>query len=409
MRKGFLASVAALAAGAGAALGQGVPGQPPNYPSWPGAGPGTPAYGPPAAYSTVPAGGMDPTAGYPGGPGPGGGHGLPPATEMPLNGPVVGPDCAHPSCGPDCGKPKHDKWAFLHKTGPQIHKAAGGPDRWYLDVEQLIWVPKPFTPPFPLVTASPPGAAGILGGEGTRILYGADDIDYGGLSALRLTGGVWDKARECGIELSGFIQEQNGIFANYAVPITAREALARPVIDALTQQPTALLVAFPGAFSGTLQVASTMQFGGAEANLLRSLLYCDRVKFNVLAGVRYIDLSESLNFYSRSLFPTIDPIDPNVVDIVDEFRTRNQFFGGQIGFQSELRHKRWFVDLTGKIGIGNMNERLVVNGQTNRQALGIPSSALGGLLALESNIGDFTRNEFAVCLLYTSPSPRDRG
>ena len=46
MRKGFFASVAALAAGAGVALGQGFPSAPPGAGDWHGGGAG-PAGGPP--------------------------------------------------------------------------------------------------------------------------------------------------------------------------------------------------------------------------------------------------------------------------------------------------------------------------------------------------------------------------
>jgi hypothetical protein len=401
MRKGFLASVAALAAGAGAALGQGAPGQPPAYPTWPGAGPGAPAYvpsGPPAPYAAAPAGYMDPSAGYPGAPGgypvgpaPGAGSPVPPATDMPANGPVPGPGCDHPGCSEE---PKH-KWEFLHKTGPQIHKAAGGPDRWWIDIEELIWVPRREKVPFPLATVSPPAAAGILGADGTDVLFGDKSIDYKAMSVLRLTGGLWDADHVCGIELSGFIQEHKGEFFDYTVPITARNTLARPVVDALTGQPTALLIAFPGAFGGELHIANTLQMGGAEGNFLYSLINCDRVKFNLLGGIRYIDEVEDLTISSRSVFPTADPNDPSLTDVLDSFHARNQFLGGQIGFESEFRHKRLFVDVTGKVGLGDMNQKLDVNGFTNTQVTGVTTHTPGGLLALDSNIGHFTINKFA--------------
>src|SRR6476469_5007668 len=109
MRKGFLASVAALAAGAGVALGQGAPGQPPavppTFPTWPGAGPGAPAVVPngsplpyagapgmyPGAPSGYPAGPTDfqgAPMGYPGGPAPSPSAGCRRASEMPQYGPV---------------------------------------------------------------------------------------------------------------------------------------------------------------------------------------------------------------------------------------------------------------------------------------------------------------------------------
>jgi hypothetical protein len=302
------------------------------------------------------------------------------ATEMPQYGPVPGPGYDHPpEGGADMGQPPGHKWKFAKPTGPQIHKAAGGPDRWYIDLEDIIWAVRSASIPFPLITASPPAAAGILGQEGTRVLFGDNNLHYGReLHVFRLTGGVWDSDHRCGLELSGFIQEHRGEFADFALTSANQEALARPVIDALTGQGTALLVSFPGAFSGEAHVAAHIKLGGAEANLLRSLVYCDRFKLNLLAGIRYVDLDEDLSIISRSFFPSIDPLLPNITDVVDSFGTRNQFVGANLGFQSEFRRGRYFVDLTGKVALGNMNSRLSVQGFTNTDVNGATNTVQGG-------------------------------
>src|SRR5262245_61966014 len=132
MRKGFIASVAALAASAGVACGQGSPAAGPGpvltpTPAYPGFGTAA-VSAPPAPVPVAPAGykGQAP---------------LPPATpaEMPHNGPVPQPGI-------------YDPWAHGKEYSPeapatangsgQIHKAAGGPDRFYVDVEWLLWRPK---------------------------------------------------------------------------------------------------------------------------------------------------------------------------------------------------------------------------------------------------------------------------
>ncbi len=422
MRKGFLASVAALTAGAGVALGQGAPGvptaAPQGFPTWPGAGPGAPTVmAPPpgpADYLT----GMRRGPGAPDGAAPAAytGGDLPPATDMPLYGPVSGPGMhpgAEPLGGEDGYEPK-SKWG-PKKTGPQIHKAAGGPDRWYIDLEELAWRVRAMPIHVPLVTASPPASLGVLGQEGTRVLYGDNKVDYGDyLNVFRLTGGIWDSERRCGIELSGFIQEAKHEFGDFFAPLNGREVLARPFTDALTGQPTAVLVGLPGVFAGEVHVASQIKMGGAEANLLRSLMYCDRFKLNLLAGVRYLDLSESLDIVSRSTEPETGGVAPTVVDIVDSFSTRNQFFGGQLGFQTELRRGRYFMDMTGKVGLGDVNQQLNINGFTNVSLGGatvlgplgtsvvplVPAGAIGsttagGLLALAGNITRENRDRFA--------------
>lgn len=375
MRKGFFASVAALATGAGVALGQGYPGVIPGSPAMPGAGPN----GPPPSSSSFYGGGG---AAYPAGP-----TDLPPAPEMPLNGPVAGPDAEHPM-NPACA-PKYGMQAG------QIHKAAGGPDRWYLDLEDMIWTFRKMPLPYPLVTSGTPVSQGAFGVEGTSVAVG-DNIDYGNtLNVGRLTVGIWDKQRVWGFEASGFLSETKAEHIEFTQPISSNTVLARPVIDALTGLPTALLVSFPNQFAGTVAVDAKIHIGGAEANIMRSCLYCDMAKFNTLVGIRYLQLDERLQIGSVTTIPTTDPNDPNISIIQDEFFTRNQFYGGQIGFQSELRCNRFFMDTTVKFAIGDMHEKSVVSGLTTRAVTGTLSTTPGGLLALGSNIGTTSKNEFA--------------
>jgi hypothetical protein len=433
MRKGFFASVAAVATGTGVALGQGYPttppGAPPGYPTWtgpagpavaapggPGAYPGPYPGGPgaypggypsapmaypggPAGYATggaaYPGGPAGPTdfqgtpmgypGGYPGGPGP---MDVPPAGELPLNGQVAGPNSPHP-LNP-AAPPKHGM-----QIG-QIHKAAGGPDRWYLDIEENLWAVRTMPVGFPLLTAGTVDGAGVLGTDNTHVVIGDKNIDYGNyFHVFRLTGGVWDCNRVCGFEMSGFVSEGKSQIFEAVVPATSQLVLARPFIDAITGQQSALLVAFPGQFAGQVHFDAHLNMEGAEANFLYNGLYCDRVKFNWLAGIRYVNLEERLEIETTTFIPSFDPNDPTSNTILDRFDTRNQFFGGQVGLQTELRRGRYFMDATGKIAVGNMNERLNIFGSTTSTVTGVTTTVPGGLLALVSNIGSMTKNEFA--------------
>jgi Putative beta barrel porin-7 (BBP7) len=386
MRKGLLASVAALAAGAGVASGQGWPGAPAGAP------PAYPGYGQTTVVAPPPGAPAGPPATPPNGPA----TPLPPATEMPHAGPATPPGGVY------------DPWAHGPSYDPgvppggypngQVHKAAGGPDRSYLDIEWLLWGVKATKVNFPLVTAGPVGTAGLIGQPDTVILFD-NKIDYGdAFNVLRLTGGWWDRERVWGLELSGFIQEEKSAIDDFVQPLhprpLSRFVLARPAIDALTGQPTSVLVAVPDQFGGEVHVKSTLKMGGAEASILRSLMYCDTFKFNLLAGVRYVDHDESLKIVSRSTVP-VGAL-PDLIDISDEFAVRNQFFGGQIGFQSEFRRGRYFMDLIAKLGLGNMREELDVIGFTNTSINATNTSTPGGFLALDSNIGHTAKDRFGV-------------
>ncbi len=375
MRKGFFASVAALASGAGVALGQGVPNAapaaPPSAAPWGGPGAPAPMSGDPNAFLGGPA--------YPGAASP---TSVPPAGEMPLYGQVPGPNCEHP-LNPGA--------APEYPTPTQVHKAAGGPDRWWLEPEENIWTVRSMPFAYPLLTMGPLGSTGGLGQNGVSVLYGDKDENYGKtFNVFRLTGGLWDECRIYGLELSGFISEQRTDNLDIAIPVTGQNVLSRPFVNSLTNTNTGLLIASPPTFGGQVHIGAELHMGGAEANVLRNLIYCDMVKVNLLGGFRYVDLSESLDISSTTGLPN-----GNTSAISDEFRTHNQFIGGQLGLETELRRGRFFVDMTGKVAVGNMHERLSVDGDTTLVAGSTVTTTQGGLLALNSNIGNSTRNEFA--------------
>jgi hypothetical protein len=370
MRKGLFASVAALAAGAGVALGQGVPMTGPGYPSAPGPGPG------------------DPNGFLGGAPAPPPPN-VPPAGDMPLYGQVGGPDSPHPI------NPVAPKYGF--NVG-QLHKAAGGPDRFWVDVEENVWAIRSMPVAFPLLTTGPPSSSGVLGQPGTSVLLGDENLErHEYFSVFRITGGIWDDHRVWGLEGSGFISERRRETFDFFVPSTGSMILARPIIDAGTGAQTSFLVAVPGQFSGFAQVDTVFQMGGAEGNLLYNLMYCDMFKANFLAGIRYVDTTEALTISSTTELPNAaNPQFPIESTVSDQFKAHNQFLGGQIGLETELRYRRFFVDLTAKIAAGNVHEKLNVDGFTFTTVNGLPNSfAPAGLLALVTNSGKNSHDEFA--------------
>lgn len=385
MRKGFFASVAAISASAGVALGQ-------NYPPTPMSPPGYAVpYGAGAGMQGAPPSGeasfLNNPVGTPGAPMPGG---IPPATEMPLNGAVPGPNYPHPinpACQPKVG----------HFAG-QIHGAAGGPDRWYLNLEEQVWWIKgmPFT--YPLITSGTPASAGIIGADGTIVKVGNEPFDYGnGFNVLHIEGGLWDCNRRWGVQVGGFVTEYRSQIEQSSLPLNSRFVLARPIINALNDPPlpTSLLVSFPNVFSGSATVTGQFHMGGVEVNAMRALIYCDTVKLNLIGGFRYLDYTEDLLITSTTLFPTAIPELPDATSIADQFLCTNEFAGAQVGFQGEWRSRRLFLGYTGKVAIGNMHQVIDVDGVTQQSVGPITTTTPGGLLAVGSNISHLSRNDFA--------------
>src|SRR5205814_2359684 len=126
----------------------------------------------------------------------------------------------------------------------------------------------------------------------------------------------------------------------------------------ITPSEDAEKVAFPGLLAGNVAVRLRSQLWGADTNLRTNLLNgcCRRFGYSVdgYVGIRGLGLSDSLTI-TENLAST-DPRLPVSFIVVDSFRTQNRFLGGQLGFDTELRCRRWFLDLNAKVALGNVRE-----------------------------------------------------
>ncbi len=383
MKQRLLASVAALAASAGLAWGQ--------------TGSNISATVDPAAIpipGVLPPGGVVPVIGqealyYQGGPPADGSDG------MPHNGILRG-------CPDGCER----GWGGFHGCGSkffqcgdgskQVHKAAGGPDCFYYDIELLYMYFRTMPIAAPLLTVGPIGSAARPGvDDGTRVLFGDKNVDHGPHATLRQTIGFWGPGRCHGFEAIAFLTEQRAEVDRFDGPITGRNTLARPNINVLTGVPDSILISSPPNFGGSAGVYTNSRAGGAEMNFLRSWAYYDKFKFNTLAGFRWFTLNEQIRVDSNSVLTDQNPADPPVRDITDQFTTRNNFYGLQVGFQTEFRHNRWFVDANAKVAAGFTHEKLNIAGATRFVDAGIERIVPFGAFALEPNSGNFSSREFA--------------
>jgi hypothetical protein len=181
--------------------------------------------------------------------------------------------------------------------------------------------------------------------------------------------------------------------------------LARPVFNSSSGAATASLASSPGVFAGNVAAGNSDQLWGLEANLTGSLLENSGFRLRWLAGVRYLELDDTLDmlqdvsllgggiagFQGRLLSAG------SSLSIADHFGVRNEFVGGQIGGRAGYQRGSLGVDLTAKVALGSNHEALDVIGNTTLGSRpGGGPLAPGGLLALGSNSGRFTHDEFTV-------------
>jgi hypothetical protein len=358
MRKGLLGPLAAVLAGAGAALAQ---------------TPGPPEPAAPRPLALAPESGPNPAR---------------PTPEQ-----TATPQTPDGTCGP----------AVVE--GPMLVVSG----QWYGNADYILWWTKGHRLP-PLATT------GTLGVEGTQVLFGDRAVDDRARSGVRFTTGIWvDPAQTLGFEGGAVFLGQKG--THFAASSTGTTILARPFVTTDTSQAiptateTAFLVASPSS-AGAINVVTNNQLWGAEANARLNVNGDQCYRADLLAGFRYLQVKDDLHIDSASsatagllpLFPPGRPVTVTGFSLSDQIATRNQFYGGQLGTHLEARRSSWFADFTAKLALGVVHQvvdgggtTLAVNPLQGLTPLPSPTVFPGGLFAQPGvNLGRHRRDEFGV-------------
>lgn len=322
---------------------------------------------------------------------------------------LVGPGCGIDgcaSCGGGCGNASCASCAAC---------PCGLPGRFWIRSEYLIWWTDGMDTPA-LVTTSPAGTArqnaGVLGAPGTQVLFGDEALFSDSRSGARFRIGRWcDDCNWVGFETDFFFLSDED--QNYRDSSFGQPTLARPFFNVLTGTNDAELVQLPGTVIGGLEVDADTSLWSISPRL-RVNLACERFldgggrdpcamggyRFDLLVGYRYMGLDDSLRVRERLVTPTnsANPRFDNVTtfDISDSFQTTNDFHGADLGFLWEGYRGPWSLEVIGRVGIGNTNQDVTISGRTVRTEGGNSFSDQGGVLALQSNIGSYSRDEFTV-------------
>jgi hypothetical protein len=272
---------------------------------------------------------------------------------------------------------------------------------FYARAEYLLWWMRGYNTP-PLVTTSSPADNGILGQPTTQVLFGNDLISHGAQSGGRFRFG-WCLDCDEALETEGFFLTRGNTRFTAGPSDTA--VIARPFFSVNLNSELSQLVNSPGIVSGRIVIDSPGTLWGIEptwrCNLCCGATPCgDRsYRFDVLAGFRYLDLNERLTIEEDLLPLSGAPasLQNTQALVIDNFRTRNQFYGIQIGCDAEYRWKNLSFDMRGKLAIGDDHQSLDISGSQTitSTTTGQVQNFTGGLLALDNNIGHFTHDQFS--------------
>jgi hypothetical protein len=269
-------------------------------------------------------------------------------------------------------------------------------NRFFFSTEYLGWTIREQRLPI-LITTGPVASQGRIGQPGTVPLFGGDDLPEELRSGVRLSAGYWfDPCQLWAVE--GNIFGLAPRHTRFAATSDEFPLLARPFFNLNQNLQDSQVTTQPGFEAGGITVTTSSKLWGTELNLRRNLIADCSFRFDVFAGFRYLDLEEKLDVAESIIaLPGFTGFAGDRIFVDDHFGTRNQFFGGQIGAITELRWGRWTFDVRGKLALGNNHQTVDIHGQQQvTDPAGTTSSFNGGLLAVRSNSGHFTRDHFAV-------------
>lgn len=274
------------------------------------------------------------------------------------------------------------------------------PASWLQVDYMLLWTKADQVPA--LVTSSPVNTprvqAGVLGQPGTSVLFGNESPDTTDHHGVRVAAGAWLNDRTA-ITGHWFSLSDGDNRGDFYVGGTGAPILARPYFNTQQGMQDSQLISFPGVATGTIRVHSSSQMHSGGALVRRSYWEGCGGRIDLLGGYRYFHFRDRLAIDEE--LNSIDPRGPARVgtafSLREEFLTRNNFHGGELGIAAVWQRDCWQLDMTATVALGGVHEQVVVRGTTVQTPPGgQPLTRQGGLLALPSNLGTQSDSQFGV-------------
>jgi hypothetical protein len=289
----------------------------------------------------------------------------------------------------------------------------------WIEGEYLLWTIKKNLLPAPLVTQgsfSDP-IVGALEQPGTNIKLGKQHIDMGCMNGIQVTIGSWlNLSQQTGLEASYFLLpttttkkslRTSGEIGSpsYAVPINDITGLWG--LNGVPGESIYLLPgplgAMPG-FHGDFNLKLSSQFQGAQLNAVYRMAKWHFFRLNAITGFRWLQLKEQLKFQVSTHTVPNFPFGFSFSDTKDNFKTDNDFYGGQIGV--DTGHTSRHFDLKGvlQMGLGAILETIHIHGSSKTsngnlfyETKNTANETLkGGIFAQKTNIGTHRPQVFAA-------------
>ena len=115
---------------------------------------------------------------------------------------------------------------------------------------------------------------------------------------------------------------------------------------------------------------------------------------NGFVGYRYLHLRDKLQVSSTGIGAGF--LAGSTFATNEAFATTNHFHGLDLGLNGEIRQGPWLLEWLAKVAVGATLNDLSISGSSSVTTGGVSTVTAGGLLALPTNIGDFSRTRLAA-------------
>ena len=247
--------------------------------------------------------------------------------------------------------------------------------------------------------ANDPATDGLIGRTDTTNLFGGTEVLGGSTQGIRgELGTYFGDCKTYGILLRFFDVGSNTL--SYSSTPTSEPVVMRPFFSTANNAQSTIAVNYPNSTSGSLEANISSDMYGGDI-LFRKLILRDcagRIEF--LAGYQTARLADSLTINSTTTALTNTPAPAGTISqLSDNFRTTNRFNGMALGLNGIMRERCWSLSGLVKLGFGNMERSVDINGASTITVPGNPgstSTSANGLLARNTNAGSYVQSTFIV-------------
>ncbi len=299
----------------------------------------------------------------------------------------------NPPCMTDCDsgvmmQPPNVVGNLLRRMQLRIEAATFWPEGQNLP--QLVTTRRP---------ANDPATDGLIGRTDTTNLFGGSEVLGSTTQGIRgELGTYFDDCRSHGILLRFYDVGSNSLSFN-STP-TSEPVVMRPFFSTANNAQSTIAVNYPNSTSGSLNANISSNMYGGDI-LFRKLILRDcagRLEF--LAGYQTARLADALMIQSTTTALTNTPAPVGTISqLSDRFTTTNRFNGMALGLSGILRERCWSLSGLVKLGLGNMERSVSIDGNSTITVPGNGGSTnttANGLLARNTNDGSYAMSTFIV-------------